>query len=110
MDDALTEQRFEVLADETLRKLFNALADTEDDGLDVDLESGVMTLAFDNGTKFVVNSHRAARQIWMAAGATAWHFDLQDGRWISAKNGDELWSTVQARVSAALARPVELHP
>ncbi len=110
MGTELTEQRFEVLADETLRKMVDKLDDTEEDGFDADLESGVLTIKFDGGPKFVVNSHRAARQIWMAAGATAWHFDLTDGQWVAHKSGDELWSTVSQRVSDALGRSLSIQP
>ena len=111
MAETLTEERFEVLADATLRKMVEALDETEDEGFEADLESGVLTIAFEDGAKFVVNSHRAARQIWMAAGATAWHYDLgQDGRWVAAKSGDELWSTLGARMSEKMGRTVRLAP
>ncbi len=108
MADALTEQRFEVLADETLRKILDALADEEDDAMDVDLESGVLTISFEDDTAFVINAHRAARQIWMAAGATAWHFNPEGGRWVSGKTGEELWDMVESRVSKVLGRPLKL--
>lgn len=110
MADTLTEQRFEVLADATLNQLVEALADLEDDAYDADLESGVLTIDFETGGKFVVNSHRAARQIWMAAGATAWHFDYADGRWVAAKTGEELWSTLCSKMSAKLDRPFAVAP
>jgi CyaY protein len=57
----------------------------------------------------VVNSHRAARQIWMAAERSAWHFDLAaDGRWIATKSGDELWAAVEGVVGRKLGRAVAL--
>lgn len=105
-----TTPDFELLADETLRRMVDQLDDLEDDRLEADLESGVLNLAFDDGAKFVVNSHRAAAQIWMAAGTTAWHFSWTGTAWIAEKSGDELWSTVSRVVSQKLARPVELTP
>lgn len=111
MAETLTEQRFEVVADETLRKMVDALDDCEDEAFEADLESGVLTIAFESGGKFVVNSHRAARQIWMAAGATAWHYDYSsDGRWVAAKTDDELWSTLSAKMSEKLGRPFQIAP
>ncbi|MFS8068948.1 MAG: frataxin domain-containing protein, partial [Byssovorax sp.] len=59
LNDALTEQKFEQRADETLRALDRALSEV--DGTEVDLESGILTIEFDDGTKYVINSHRAAR-------------------------------------------------
>lgn len=107
--DALSERDFDDIADKTLRALDRALNAVEG-GLEADLESGILTLEFEDGIKYVVNSHRAARQIWMAAERSAWHFDYKpdDARWIAAKNGDELWSTLEAVVSRKLGAPVSL--
>jgi CyaY protein len=110
---SLSEHEFEHVADETLHALDGALADL--DGLEASLEMGILTLDFSDGTKYVVNSHRAARQIWMAAERTAWHFDPlpvssagAKPRWIATKTGDELWSTLAAVVSRKLGRAVAL--
>lgn len=104
----LNEATFDVKADETLTQLVDALADLEDDDLDVELESGVLTLTFADGSRYVVNSHRAARQIWMAADSTAWHFDWDGRAWVAKKTGDELWTTVEARAGGKLGRPIRL--
>jgi CyaY protein len=71
---------------------------------------GILTLEFADGTKYVVNSHRAARQIWMAAELRAWHFDYQpaDARWTATKNGDELWTLVRDVAARKLGRAVSL--
>lgn len=108
MMETMSEKDFERLADETLRKILDALADTEEESLDVDLESGVLTLRFDDGVRYVVNSHRAARQIWMAAEASAWHFEWNGDAWRSTKSDEELWSLLEARVSKKLGRSVQL--
>src|SRR5215468_8279311 len=108
--EALTEQAFDRVADQALHALEGALSDL--DGLEIDLQLGVLTLEFSDNTRYVVNSHRAARQIWMAAERSAWHFDYRPGeaRWIATKNGDELWSTLEAVVSRKLGREVKLSP
>ena len=104
---ALSEHEFEKLADEELKKLSRTLDDIDD--LEADLQMGVLTITFSDGARYVVNSHRAAKQIWGAAELTAWHFDPQaDGRWIASKNGDELWSTVERLLSTKLRRPIKL--
>lgn len=107
MAETLPESTFDRLADETLTQLVEALADAEE-AFDADLESGVLTIEFEDGTKYVVNSHRAARQIWMAAGATAWHFDWDGEKWVSQKSGDELWRCVEAHTSKKLGKPLKL--
>jgi CyaY protein len=108
MPEPIDEARFDALADRALRALDVAL--NEIDGLEADLESGILTIEFEDGVRFVVNSHRAARQIWMAAGAQAWHFDVDAGTeaWTAKKTGDELWSCIESQVKAKLGRPLEL--
>jgi CyaY protein len=107
--DALSEQAYEEAADRTLRALTSSIVEMPE-GPEADLANGILTIEFEDGAKYVINSHRAARQIWMAAERSAWHFDLhpEDGRWIAAKGGDELWSTVEAVLSRKLQRPVRL--
>lgn len=103
----LSEREFEKIADEELKKLSKALDDIDD--LEADLQMGVLTIAFADGARYIVNSHRAAKQIWGAAERTAWHFDpTSDGRWVASKSGDELWSTVTRVLSTKLGRPVHL--
>ncbi|MRG93610.1 iron donor protein CyaY [Polyangium spumosum] len=106
--EGISERDFERAADDTLRLLERALDGV--DGLEVDLQMGVLTVEFGDGTKYVINSHRAARQIWMAAERTAWHFDPREGgaRWQASKDGAELWTTVEGVLSRKLGSPVEL--
>ena len=108
LNDGLTEQKFEHRADETLRALDRSLADV--DGTEVDLESGILTIEFADTTKYVINSHRAARQIWMAAERNAWHFDYreEDARWVASRTGDELWQAIDGVISRKLGRPIGL--
>ena len=57
--------------------------------------AGVLRLELRDGTRVVINSHRAAGQIWMAAVATAWHVDpLPDGRWLASRTNEELRPTI----------------
>ena len=81
-----------------LRHIDEVLGDLEHELLDVNLAGDVLTLAFEDGGKFVINAHSAAEQIWMAAGTTAWHFDYvpSEKSWRTSQ-GDELRSTL-ARV------------
>ena len=115
----LGEREFERAADAALQAIDRALSDESD--FEVELTMGILTLEFPDGTTYVVNSHRAAKQIWMAADRVAWHFDLAPGdasaaasagkteaRWVAAKSGDELHSTLEAAVTKKLGRPFRL--
>lgn len=100
--------QFLELATAALEHIESGLAALEHDALDVQLGGDVLTLAFDDGTRFVINAHSAAGQVWMAADRNAWHFDHDGVRWFAAKTGDELMSTVARVVSAKLGTDVRL--
>lgn len=108
MAATIDEGTFDDLADGALRALDSAL--NEIDGIEADLESGILTVEFADGVRFVVNSHRAARQIWMAAGASAWHFDvdLASKRWTATKSGDELWACLEREIGQKLGQKLVL--
>ena len=107
----MDEAHFDLLADRTLKALVTALDGVDD--IEAELELGVLTISFDEGPNFVVNSHRAARQIWMAADRTAWHFDPHEHgaavTWDSSKPPrEELHAALAAALSRRLKRPVQL--
>src|SRR5512142_615077 len=91
MDDA----SFDQVAREELHHLEDAFSNVDPDDVEVSTSDGVLRLDLRDGTRIVINSHRAARQIWMAAVATAWHFDpTAQGGWRAAKTGEELRPTL----------------
>jgi CyaY protein len=96
----MDEASFDTAARAELTRIEDALADVDPDDVEVSTSDGVLRLDLRDGTKIVINSHRAARQIWMAAVASAWHFDLGvDGKWVAIKTGDELRATLVRLVS-----------
>lgn len=91
----MDEAHFDKAAREELRAIEDAFADVDPDEVDVSVSDGVLRLDLRDGTKIVINSHRAARQIWMAAVASAWHFDpTQSGAWRAPRSGEELRPTL----------------
>jgi CyaY protein len=94
----MDEHSFDAVSRGELRHLEDALAAIDPDDVEVSSSDGILRLDLRDGTKIVINTHRAARQIWMAAVSTAWHFDpAPDGLWRASRTGDELRATV-ARV------------
>jgi len=106
----VTEAEYEAVAAPELQALVRALDALELSGMEAELASDILTIEFDDGARFVVNSHRAARQIWMAAELRAWHFDWIADRaaWIATKSGDELWATLEGALTRRLERRVTL--
>ena len=104
----MDDKRFERLAYDELERIEKALGPI--DGVDVDLANGILTAELDEGPKIVVNSHSAARQIWVAANLAAGHFspDEKTGRWFDSKTGEELWDRLGAILTERLGHPVKL--
>lgn len=104
----MDEAEYEARAFPELKQLVNALDAVDDDRLECELSGDILSLCFDDDVEYVINSHRAARQIWMAAERTAWHFDWTGDAWIASKTGDELWATVERVLKNKLGRAVAL--
>ena len=105
MDDA----SFDHVAREELHELENAFAEIDPDDVEVSTSDGVLRLDLRDGTRIVINSHRAARQIWMAAVASAWHFDPSgDGSWRATKTGEELRPTLARLLRERIGLSVSL--
>ncbi|TMB29585.1 MAG: iron donor protein CyaY [Deltaproteobacteria bacterium] len=105
----MDEARFEKLAGEELAALEARLRDQ--DGLEADLANGILTLELDDGgPNIVVNSHAAARQIWVAANLAAAHFgyDEKTSRWFDTRTGEEFRQKLGSLVSVRVGRRVTL--
>ncbi|HEX2685897.1 MAG TPA: iron donor protein CyaY [Kofleriaceae bacterium] len=105
MDDA----SFDRVARNELHDIENAFSELDPDDVEVSTSEGVLRLNLRDGTRIVINSHRAARQIWMAAIASAWHFDpSDDGSWRTSKTGEELRPTLARLVRERIGLSVSL--
>jgi CyaY protein len=93
----LDEPRYLRLAHEVFRKLVDGFESIDIDDADLDVAGDVVTITFASGRKCIVNTQRPVRQLWLAGGQRAWHFDFDEasGRWLCDKgSGDELFATV----------------
>ena len=107
---ALTESDYDALAAPELQRLIASLDALTDDSVEAELASDILTIEFSDGTRYVLNSHRAARQIWLSAERSAWHFDYvpSSKSWVAAKTGDEMWTTLTQLLSAKLGAQLKL--
>ena len=105
MDEAL----FARAADRAMAYVERVLADLDPDRLDLERPaSGVLTLTFADKSKCVLNTQKPTRQLWLAYGATAWHFAQAEGSeaWRDVRQPDlELYDVLGQLVmdGAALA-------
>ena len=105
MNDATFNQR---VAD-TLLTIENAV---EHCGADIDFETtqGILTLAFADGSRIIINAQSALRQLWVAARSGGYHYawDEASGRWQNDKTGAALFPELSQFVSEQAGVPVSL--
>ena len=84
-----------------------ALETDEDEDPDAE---GQLVMEFADGTKCILNRQTAAHQIWLAEGATAWHFADEDGSgsWLDTKGRGPLIDVLREVLERRLGHPVAL--
>ena len=94
----MTESEFHRAVEAVLAKI--EAAGEADERLDVALESGILTIECEDGSRVIVNRQTPNREIWVAARSGGFHFRFADGAWRDTRSGDELFASI-ARVVAA---------
>lgn len=106
----MDETTFDKIGRAELAQIEEALDDVDPDDVDVTSTDGVLRLTLRDGVEVVINTHRAARQIWMAAVANAWHFNPPgegDAGW-RTEGDEELRSTLAAVVKERIGLDIQL--
>jgi len=83
----------------------------EASGIDADCEfrgTGVLEIEFADGSKIIVNSQAAAREIWVAAKSGGYHFRHDGARWVNTRDGGEPFAALSAYVSQPSGQAVNL--
>jgi CyaY protein len=97
----MDESSYLKLADRTFRAIIDAFENVDPELVDCESAGDVVTLTLQGGRKYVVNTQRPVRQIWLAANARAWHFSWDEGsqKWVDDKGGrDDLFATLARAV------------
>ncbi|WP_409308396.1 iron donor protein CyaY [Pectobacterium sp. B1J-3] len=97
----MNDSEFHQLADKLMGQLEQTL-DQFDGDADIDYETngGVMTLAFENGSKIVINRQEPMHQVWLATKAGGYHFNYQDSRWICDRSGQDFTTLLSEACTA----------
>jgi CyaY protein len=84
----MDEREYERLAAAAFRRIGDLFEDVDPDLADLESAGDVLRIDFADGRCIVLNTQRPARQLWMAGGKSAWHFDydVASGRWLDAKD------------------------
>ena len=98
MRGIMTESEFHRAVDAVLARVESAV---EANGvLEVDLESGILTITCPDDSRIIVNRQTPNREIWVAARSGGFHFSCREGAWRDTRSGDELFASL-SRVIAA---------
>jgi CyaY protein len=98
----MDEQEYLRAVDACLERAARWLGAVED--VDVATGDGLVTIEFEDGARFVLNRQSAARQMWLAAGARAWHYrwDASRQAWLDDRDGHELFGRLAQEVGGKL--------
>jgi CyaY protein len=88
----MQESEFHRAADAVLERIEAACAASE--GLDADIEAGILTIECPDGSKVIVNRQAANREIWVAARAGGFHYRSSEGAWRDTRSGEELFAAL----------------
>ncbi|HEX9398249.1 MAG TPA: iron donor protein CyaY [Burkholderiales bacterium] len=106
----MNDTEFEALADQALARVEAAI---EESGVDAQVdrkEGGVLEIELASGATLIVNRHRAAREIWVAAREGGFHFHWDGAAWRDRRDGAELFTALSRLLSAPGGSPVQLRP
>jgi len=94
----MNESDFHRAVDAVLARVESAVESC--DTLDVDLESGILTISCADGTRVIVNRQTPNREIWVAARSGGFHFRMREGEWRDTRSDEELFASL-ARIVAS---------
>jgi CyaY protein len=100
MPGIMTESEFHRAVDDVLARIERSVENAE--ALDVDLESGILTVTCPDDSRVIVNRQTPNREIWVAARSGGFHFVERGGELRDTRSGDELFASL-ARIIASQA-------
>ena len=96
----MNESEFHGAVEAVLARIDSSLEN--EDRLEVDLESGILTIGCPDGSRIIVNRQTPNREIWVAARSGGFHFTAREGAWRDTRSGEELFASL-SRIIAAQA-------
>ena len=100
----MNESEFHRAVDAVLARIERAAEATE--GIDADLEAGILTLGCPDGSRIIVNRQTPNREIWVAARSGGFHYAWKDGAWRDTRSGGDLYASPAAIAAAQAGEPL----
>ncbi|TMW62925.1 hypothetical protein Poli38472_005543 [Pythium oligandrum] len=105
-DEAMDENRFMEIAEDTLHEIMNWLDGIEEmlDESDITLSQGVLKIDLGDCGTWVLNRQIPNRQIWWSSpisGPRRYELDAATGKWLNTRDKTELFELLQEEISDA---------
>lgn len=91
--------QFHTLTDQLFNQIeifLDNYADEHDSDIDYETHGNVITIAFPNGSKIIVNTQEPLFQIWLATRKQGYHFDYVNNQWICNRS-DQTFNDIFAQ-------------
>ena len=73
----MNDSEFHRLADQLWLTIEERLDDWDGDSdIDCEINGGVLTITFENGSKIIINRQEPLHQVWLATKQGGYHFDI----------------------------------
>ncbi len=97
-------------AEQCLHRIQAALDEFDPDELEADFAGGVIRMTFADRRNCILNRQGAAHQIWLAEGASAWHFSYDEAAaaWLDTKGRGDLFAVLAEILTRRLGRAITL--
>ncbi len=105
----MDDKQFLQAADECLARVAKWLENLDPDEADYSTADGSVTIEFPDGSRFILSRQSATRQVWLAAGAHGYHYNLDSTSniWRDDKDGHELFTRLAEVVGEQVGHSVE---
>jgi CyaY protein len=106
----MDERDFEKRAADAWKRVLDLFENIDPDEADVEQAGDVIRIDYRGGSRVVLNTQRPARQLWLAGGASAWHFsyDEANNAWLDDKGRGELYAVLSELTQAAIGLKLPL--
>ena len=92
----MNASEFHRLADQLWLTIEERLDDWDGDSdIDCEINGGVLTITFENGSKIIINRQEPLHQVWLATKQGGYHFDLKGDEWICDRSGETFWDLLE---------------
>ena len=92
--------------DSEFHRLADTLWMTIEERIDCEINGGILTLSFENGSKIIINRQEPLHQVWLAAKQGGYHFDLKGDEWICDRSGETFWDLLEQAATAQAGEDV----